>query len=89
MNYADLTDEQKAKVKGKTPEQILELAKQEGYELTDDELSAVAGGQDPTWMVEAEESCPLCGAVALKYAGTNQDTGNNYYRCERCGRICK
>ena len=45
MNYDDLTDEQKAKaLAAKTPEEILALAKEEGYELSDDELEGVSGG---------------------------------------------
>ena len=45
MNYSDLTDEQKAKVSAcKTPEELLALAKEEGYELSDEQLSAVSGG---------------------------------------------
>ena len=45
MNFEDLTDEQKAKAQAcKTPDEILALAKEEGYELSDDELAAVSGG---------------------------------------------
>ena len=45
MNFDDLTDEQKAKARAaKTPDEILALAKEEGYELSDDELAAVSGG---------------------------------------------
>ena len=45
MNFNDLTDEQKAKAQAcKTPDEILALAKEEGYELSDDELEGVAGG---------------------------------------------
>ena len=45
MNFEDLTDEQKAKAQAcKTPEEILALAKHEGYELSDEELEGVAGG---------------------------------------------
>ena len=45
MNFNDLTDEQKAKARAcKTPEEMLALAKEEGYELSDDELAAVSGG---------------------------------------------
>ena len=45
MNFDDLTAEQKAKARAaKTPEEILALAKEEGYELSDDELEAVSGG---------------------------------------------
>ena len=45
MNYHDLTPEQKEKARArKTPEDILALAKEEGYELSDEELGAVSGG---------------------------------------------
>lgn len=45
MNFEDLSDELKAKAKAcNTPEELLALAKQEGYELSDDELDAVSGG---------------------------------------------
>ena len=45
LDKFNLTDEQKAKIKNcKTPEEILELAKAEGVELTPDQLDAVSGG---------------------------------------------
>ena len=45
MNFENLTEEQKAKARAaKTPEDVLTLAEEEGYELTDDELEAVSGG---------------------------------------------
>ena len=45
MDFKDLTEEQKAKACAcKTPEEILTLAKEEGYELSDDQLEAVSGG---------------------------------------------
>ena len=46
MNYEDLTPEQKAKVKEcASPEELLQLAKDEGYEMTDAQLEAIAGGK--------------------------------------------
>ena len=41
----ELSPEQRAKAKQcKTPEELLALAKEEGYELTDDELEGISGG---------------------------------------------
>ena len=49
MDYKDLTPEQKEKALGcKTPEDLLALAKAEGYELSDAELDAVSGGS--SWL---------------------------------------
>ena len=45
MKYEDLTEEQRAKVREcKTPEELFELARQEGYQLSDEELETVAAG---------------------------------------------
>ena len=45
MDFNELTADQKAKVKAcKTPEELLALAKSEGYELSDAELEGLAGG---------------------------------------------
>lgn len=45
----DLTDEQKAKIRDcKTPEDILAVAKEEGYTLSDEELEMISGG-DTEW----------------------------------------
>ena len=56
--FKDLTPEQIEKVSTcKTPEDILALAKEEGYELTDEELSQVVGGGSFAW----KPSCELSG----------------------------
>ena len=45
MDFENLTDEQRKKARAcKTPEDILALAKAEGYEISEEELEAVAGG---------------------------------------------
>ena len=45
MEYKDLTAGQKSKIAdAKSPEEILKMAKTEGYELTDDEIEGISGG---------------------------------------------
>jgi len=53
MDIKDLSPELREKAKAcKTPEELLALAKKEGYKLSEAELSAVAGGG--TW---SDQSC--------------------------------
>lgn len=45
MKYENLTPEQQEKARAcKTPEDMLALAKSEGYELTDEQLDEISGG---------------------------------------------
>ena len=69
MDFNELSDELKAKaIECKTPEDMLALAKEEGYELADEELDAVSGGG--FWSCDdcGSDSCsavcgPGCGIV--------------------------
>ena len=46
MEFNDLSEEQKAKALAcKSPEELLALAKAEGYELDDAELDAISGAE--------------------------------------------
>lgn len=46
MNFEELTPDQQAKARAcSTPEELLALAKTEGYELSDEELDGIAGGK--------------------------------------------
>ena len=50
-----LTDEQKKKVEAaQSPEEIIAIAKETGYELTPDQLESVAGGD---WCCKADLNC--------------------------------
>ena len=45
MEFSDLTPEQKERAKAcETPEDMLALAQEEGYELSDEEMQNVSGG---------------------------------------------
>ena len=57
MEFNDLSKEQQEKAMAcKTPEEILALAKDEGYELSDEELEAVSGG----WYFCSDKICNIC-----------------------------
>ena len=58
-----------------TPEQILEAAREEGYELSDEELDSIAGGGE--WK---NDCCPRCG-----HTGTMYCPGTGVSRCGKCG----
>ena len=42
----------------KTPDELLELARQEGYELSDEELSGISGGDWSCWTVCGQQCSP-------------------------------
>ena len=61
MEFNDLTDEQKAKVKAcKTADELIALAKSEGVELSDEQLNSIAGG-DSFW-------CPTASHRSTRFA---------------------
>lgn len=67
-----LTEEQIAKIKAcKSQEEILKLAKEEGIELTDEQLEAVNGG-----CTAPEYICPKCGSKSV-YTRPQM----SYYQC--------
>ena len=78
MKYEDLTAEQKEKTDGKTPEEILEIAKAEGYSLSDEELEAISGGAS-AW--DEYVYCPQCKASFAR------QEGKDWQKCPRCGEV--
>ena len=77
-----LNEEQIAKLKEcKSNEEILKAAKDEGIELTDEQLEAVSGGcgfVDPT-------NCPKCNSTNFITADINMDGSRVKYLCNSCG----
>ena len=62
MDFEDLKNfELQEKLKAaKTPEELLALAKEEGYELSSEQLDGVSGG----WCVDCpEDGCPPVGGT--------------------------
>jgi len=60
MNLEDLSPELQEKVKAcTTPEELLALAKEQGHELSEEELDAIAGGRK--WGEPCEDW--ICGVV--------------------------
>lgn len=60
MDYKDISPELREKAKScKTPEEMLALAKKEGYKLSEEELQAIAGGG--SWTTCSSRWCTLGG----------------------------
>ena len=77
MNIDDLSPELQSKVQAcETPEDILDLAKSEGYELSEEELVHVAGAGAFPWNLPS--NCPRCGSENI-YHYTND------FYCRDCG----
>ena len=74
-----LNEEQIAKLKEcKTQEEMLTLAKEEGIELSDEQLAAVSGGCNT-----GNVRCPKCGQWAIRHL---RGWGYVDHEC-RCGHI--
>ena len=72
-----LTEEQIAKIKDcKSQEEMLKLAKEEGIELSEEQLEAVSGGCNT-----ANEKCPQCNGDAR----IESDGMYTVCICPRCG----
>ena len=81
-----LTEEQIAKVKQcKNHEELLTLAKQEGIELTDEQLQTISGGGACSVISDVGDKinpfdCPKCGANRPIKDGKK-------LTCEKCGYV--
>lgn len=59
MDFMDLTPELREKAKAcKSAEELVQLAKEEGLELSDDDLNAISGGKSWKCMCEGIDHCP-------------------------------
>ena len=85
-----LTEEQIAKVKDcKNQEELLKIAKEEGVELSDEQLNAVSGGG-----CFSTFKCPNCGSKDYEQVGRSRDNVDEHgfvkniitYKCNKCGK---
>ena len=92
--FKGLTEEQIKKVEAcKSSEEIIELAKAEGIELTDEQLEAVSGGG----CLGLSVKCSECGSKDVKETVEeydNPDSGGGgwtvwKYKCRKCGHKWK
>jgi len=67
MDLSNISEEQKAKFKAcETPEEMLAAAREEGYELSEEELQAVSGGgQSWSCIRNCDPICPEHGYSPL------------------------
>lgn len=76
-----LNEEQIAKIKAcKNQEDILNLAKAEGIELSQEQLAAISGGGCVSSLIVR---CPNCKSDSFF------KLENNQYKCMKCGTIYK
>ena len=75
-----LTKEQIAKLKAcKSSEEVLKAAKEEGIELSDEQLEAVSGGN-----CSPAGNCPFCGSDEVEYSPGCWEHGDALYHCMKC-----
>ena len=78
-----LSEEQIAKFKAcKSQEELLEIAKEEGLELNEEQLEAVSGG---CGTFTAKVSCPKCGCNKLRRSSSGDLIKLYYLECSSCG----
>ena len=83
MDLKELTPEQRAKIDAaKTPEEILAIAQEEGYELNPEELDAIAGGD-----AGYEDSLVTCMDCGHSWRERLPDSGTKTLRCPNCGLV--
>ena len=75
-----LSEEQIKKVEAcKSPEEIIELAKAEGIELTDEQLEAISGGCARRKI----PNCPVCGSSNV-HMNLLEGNTKDYFTCRVC-----
>ena len=82
--FKGLTKEQIEKAKNcKDMTELMKLAKEEGIELTDEQLEAVSGGgcSQTSANNQSYKVCPMCGSVNIFHTFV-EDFSREYHDCE-------
>lgn len=87
-----LTPEQRGKARAcRSYEELLALAKEEGVELTIDQLEAVAGGNcdtaPKTGAPYSGPRCPQCGNTNVTVSWNSRTSESTLHTCNNCGTI--
>ena len=79
-----LSEEQIAKVKScKNQDELLKVAREEGVELSEEQLSAVSGGG-----CFSTNKCPKCGSDEYhKFEVQEKIDKRVFYKCDKCGEM--
>jgi len=82
MNFDELTPEQQERIQAcTTPEEVFALAREQGHELTEEEIDAISGG-DNAWGNKPKNvptACPNCGSQTIREIALG-------YTCHDCGK---
>lgn len=81
MDISNVAPELIEKAIGKSPDEMLALAKAEGLELTDEQLDTIAGGA--IWGESADGGCPYCKNKS--YELVTVPNGTTVKKCGNCG----
>lgn len=84
VNLEGLTPEQIEKTRAcKTPKELLDLAREEGIELTDEQLEQVSGGSNWDVLDTLKKGrCPRCDGNEFLLTEVN---GRSVCKCQICG----
>ena len=65
-------------------EELLELAKEEGIELTEEQLASVSGGCTVRNDPRDHQNCPQCGSSDTSCISYNRSAGFAEHQCAEC-----
>ena len=82
MELSNLSPEIQEKISAcNSPEEILALAKEEGYALSEEELEQISGGKSWVTTVVDRYQCPKCGSFDISV----EPLCVPEYKCKSCG----